>query len=206
LVRTAAQTICILFHPLLMASVLFLLLVVFAPAIIGPTSVEFLQVFLLIIFILTFIIPLISISILKLTGALRSFHMYSREERILPFILITVYYGFSGYLIVKRLPLNDMVEIIFYTITLEILLLTIITFFWKISAHAMAIAGVLGFLCALNLSLPVNELLVPIIFIAFLSGLIMSARLFLNTHNPPQVYIGAFIGFIISFSAVLIYG
>lgn len=206
MVRTVAQIICILFHPLLLASVLFLLIVVFAPVIVGPTSVEFLQVFLMIIFILTFIIPLISISILKLTGAIRSFHMYSREERILPFILVTIYYGFSGYMIIKKLPLNDMVEIILYAITLQILLLTVITFFWKISAHAMAIGGVLGFLCALNLSLPGSELLLPIILIAFLSGLIMSARLYLDTHNPPQVYSGAFIGFIISFSAVLIYG
>lgn len=206
MIRTVAQIICILFHPLLMASLLFLLLVIFAPAIIGPTSVEFLQVFLLIIFILTFIIPLISISILKLTGGLRSFHMYSREERFVPFILITVYYAFSGYMIVKKLPLNDMVEVILYAITLEILLLTLITFFWKISAHAMAIAGLLGFLCALNLYLPESELLIPIISIAFLSGFIMSARLYLNTHNPPQVYSGAFIGFLISFSAVLIFG
>lgn len=189
-----------------MASVLFLLLLTFAPGIIGPTSVEFREVFLLIIFILTFIIPLISISILKLTGALRSFYMHTREERILPFILITLYYGFSGYLIVHKLPLNDMVTIILFTITLEILLLAIITFFWKISAHSMASAGILGFLCALNLSLPESELLIPIIFIAFLSGLIMSARLYLNTHNPPQVYSAAFIGFFISFSAVLIFG
>lgn len=206
MVRTAAQIICVIFHPLLMASVLFLLISAFAPGVIGPTSVEFREVFLLIIFILTFIIPLISISILKLTGAIRSFHMVTREERTLPFILITVYYGFSGYLIVNKLPLNDMVTIILFSITLEILLLTIVTFFWKISAHSMAISGVLGFLCALNLSLPESELLIPIILIAFLSGLIMSARLYLNTHSPPQVYSGAFIGFFISFSAVLIYG
>lgn len=189
-----------------MASILFVLLAGFAPAVIGPTSIEFLQLFLLIIFTLTFIIPLISISMLKVTGAIHSFAMPTRQERILPFILITLYYGLSGYMVVDKLPVNDVVRIILYTITAEILLLTIITFFWKISAHSIAIGGVLGFLCALNLFLPESELLLPVILIAFLSGFIMSARLYLNSHSPSQVYSGAFIGFLISFSAILIFG
>ncbi|MGK7391437.1 MAG: phosphatase PAP2 family protein [Candidatus Cyclobacteriaceae bacterium M2_1C_046] len=189
-----------------MATVFFLFVIGFAPGIIGPTSIEFLQLFLLIIFILTFIIPLISITMLKLTKAIQSFNMPTREERILPFAMITIYYGVSGYLVVDKLPVNDIVSLILYTITGLILLLTLITFFWKISAHSMAVGGVLGLLCAINLALPESELLIPIIFIAFLSGLIMSARLYLNSHNPPQVYWGAFLGFFLSFSSILILG
>ena len=189
-----------------MASVLFTLIVFFSPYVIGPTSVEFLQMFLLIILVLTFVIPLISIAMLKLTGAISSFHMESRRERVLPFVLITIYYGVSVYLILDKLPLNDLVQVILYTITLLLALLSVITIFWKISAHAIAVGGVLGFLCGINLLLPENELFIPIVIVSFLSGLIMSARLLLNAHNPPQVYTGAFLGFFLSFSALLIFG
>lgn len=188
-----------------MATVLFLLVTGFAPAVIGPTSVEFLQLFLLIIFVLTFIIPLLSISMLKVTKAINDFNMPTREERILPFAMITLYYGISTYLVVDKLPVDDVVRLILYVITAQILLLTIVTFFWKISAHSLSAGGVLGFLCAINLSLPESELLIPIICIAFLTGIIMSARLYLNSHNPPQVYWGAFIGFFLSFSSLLIF-
>lgn len=142
---------------------------------------------------------------MKVTKAIHSFNMPTREERILPFILITIYYGVSSYLIVDKLPVNDIIKVVLYGITAQILLLTIITFFWKISAHSLAVGGILGFLCAINLFLPENELLLPIIFTAFLSGLIMSARLLLNSHNPPQVYWGAFLGFLLSFSSILIF-
>lgn len=189
-----------------MASVLFLFIAGFAPAVIGSTSIDFLQLFLLIIFTLTFIIPLISISMLKLTGAVTSFAMPTRQERILPFFLIAIYYGVSGYMVVDKLPVNDIVKIILYTVTAEILLLSIITIFWKISAHSIAVGGILGFLCALNLTLPESELLLPVIIISFISGFIMSARLYLNSHNPPQVYSGAFLGFFLSFSSILIFG
>lgn len=143
---------------------------------------------------------------LRLTKAIQNFSMPTREERILPFAMITIYYGVSSYLVVDKLPVNDIVSLVLYTITGLILLLTLITFFCKISAHALAIGGVLGLLCAINLSLPESELLIPIIIIALLSGFIMSARLYLNSHNPPQVYSGAFLGFFLSFSSVLIFG
>ncbi len=189
-----------------MATVLFTLLALFSPFIIGSTSPEFLRLFLLIILVLTFVIPLISIAMLKFTGAIGSFHMESRKERVLPFIIITIYYGVSVYLIIEKLPLNDMVQVILYAITLQLALLSIITIFWKISAHAIAVGSVLGFLCGINLVLPDNELFIPIVIVSFLCGLIMSARLLLNAHNPPQVYAGAFLGFFLSFSALLIFG
>lgn len=161
--------------------------------------------FLLIIFILTFVIPLISLSMLKLTGAIQSFNMPTRNERILPFILISLYYGVSTYMMVDKLQVNDIVMVILYAITGEILLLSFITLFWKISAHALAVGGILGFLCAINIMMPDNELFYPIVCMALLAGVLMSARLYLNAHNPPQIYAGAFIGFLLSFSAVLIF-
>lgn len=189
-----------------MATLFFILVVGFSPAIIGPTSNEFLRLFLLIIFILTFIIPLISIIMLKLTNAIQNYHMPSREERILPFTLIAVYYGVSSYLVIQKLPVNDIVSLILYTKTGLIVLLTIVTLFWKISAHSLSVGGILGFLCAINLSLPESELLYPIVLIAFLCGLVMSARLYLNAHSPPQVYWGAFLGFFLSFSSIILFG
>ena len=78
---------------------------------------------------------------------------------------------------------------------------TIITYFWKISVHAIGISGIIGVLTRIAFSVQSIELLIFLMIGLILSGFVMSARLSLNAHTPKQIYMGFLVGFLISFIA-----
>jgi membrane-associated phospholipid phosphatase len=81
-------------------------------------------------------------------------------------------------------------------------LVTVITFFFKISAHTTGTAGVLGCLIAIHLKYIDSMLFWPIVVALVLHGIVSSARLYLNTHDPKEVYLGAVLGFVVNFGAI----
>ena len=200
-----ANIISIAFHPLLMASFLFMILVYFAPSVVSPIQEDSVNTLVIIIFILTFVIPASSVGVLKMTSSISSLSLKNRRERVLPFFFIALYYGVTTYLFEEKFPVNSHLILIFTTITGLILIVTLVTTFWKISAHSVGINGLLGFLVAIDIRFPDSQLLLPILLVVLVSGVVMSARLILNAHNLSQVLLGGFTGFIICFSAVYLY-
>jgi membrane-associated phospholipid phosphatase len=158
-----------------------------------------------VIFLVTFVIPAISISFLRVTKSISSLKLENRKERLIPFFFITIFYGVASWMFLSKLNFTGSINIILITITALILLLTLITLFWKISAHATGVGGVLGFLSAIYLQDPNKESLVSISAAVIMSGLVLSSRLYLNAHNPRQVYAGLFLGFIFSFASILLF-
>jgi hypothetical protein len=71
---------------------------------------------------------------------------------------------------------------------------TIINFWWKISLHSVGAGILTGIVIVLSLKMmvPLTWFLIPVIII---SGLILSSRLKLNSHNVSQVYLGFATGF-----------
>ena len=200
-----ANIISIAFHPLLMASFLFLILVYFAPSVVSPIQEDSVNTLVIIIFILTFIIPASSVGVLRMTSSISSLSLQSRRERVLPFFFIALYYGVTTYLFEEKFPINSHLILIFTTITGLILIVTLITTFWKISAHSVGINGLLGFLVAIDIRFPDSQLLWPILSVVLISGFVMSSRLILNAHNLSQVLLGGVTGFIVCFSTLYMF-
>lgn len=85
-----------------------------------------------------------------------------------------------------------------------VILSTIITFFYKVSIHSLAASGLIGIMLPLNKAIENNALLWPTAWVLLISGLIMSARLYLNAHTFNEVLTGAMAGFIVGFAGMLI--
>jgi hypothetical protein len=70
-----------------------------------------------------------------------------------------------------------------------------INFWWKISIHAVGAGALLATIYALSMKMytPLTWYLVTVILA---SGLVLSSRLRLNSHNPAQVWLGFLTGFI----------
>lgn len=153
----------------------------------------------LLVFITTFIIPSISLFILKLTHSISSLSLFDRKERILPFFYTTIFYGITAYLFSKQISASSVIVSIMIGTTLLIFIAAVITMFWKISAHGAGIGGFVGFLIALKVLNPDTALLLPLTIAIFASGLTLTARLKLNAHNPEQVYAGFGMGVFVSF-------
>jgi membrane-associated phospholipid phosphatase len=156
----------------------------------------------LIIFLVTFVIPAISIGFLRITNTITSFKLEERKERILPFIFITVFYGVASWMFMTRINLGVLVNVMLIGITITILLLTIITFFWKISAHGAGVGGVLGMMAIFYLREPALNNATLLTAAVIVAGIVMSSRLKLNSHNPAQVYSGLLLGFFTTFLSI----
>jgi membrane-associated phospholipid phosphatase len=134
-----------------------------------------------------------------------NFLMENSKERVFPFVLIGAFYSILIYFIRKAPQLNDMILIVMTCVTVAILMVALISNFWKISAHAVGISGMIGVLAVINNKVPDAMLFYPLVVLIFLAGCLMSARLYLNAHTPSQILVGFVLGLTLSgFSYIFI--
>jgi len=205
-VKKLAYFLSIVFQPLLMATYLFTILLFISPSAIGTLYNNKLKLWLLlVVFLTTFVMPVISVFVMKITSGISSFHLSDRNERIIPFFFITIFYGLSAFLMITKLNISTTVNVIFITMTAVVLITTLITIFWKISVHSIGMGGVLGILLALNFRSHDMFLVWPISVWVLLFGVIMSSRLLINAHRPIEVYTGAALGILFCLLPVFIF-
>ncbi|MFT6866014.1 MAG: hypothetical protein ACJA08_000841 [Cyclobacteriaceae bacterium] len=194
-----------IFHPLLMATYTSLLLYFILPSIYSPILAAFIPYLIGITFITTFFIPALSLIFMRYTHRISNLDITSKDERAVPFLLITCFYGFSTYLFYDKLHVSYAVISIMGTTTFLILLLSILTAYIKISIHAAAIWGLCGIMSAMYLLHldTSNILLLATLFMA--AGITSTSRLYLQRHKSEEVWIGAGIGFLICFSGTYLF-
>lgn len=204
--NTLARVISFIFHPLLMATYLLGLLSCFFPSALYPINTQSALYFLLLIFLLTSVLPALNILFFKILGTISSFAMEERKERIRPFFLITILYCFVTYIFSfkNRASTDDNLFKLLLIIDCLVIAATMITFFYKISIHSIGVTGILGIIVPLNKVAENNSLFTPTIVWIVIAGLVMSARLQLNSHTPREVWVGALAGFFIGFFGMII--
>jgi membrane-associated phospholipid phosphatase len=196
--RKLALFVSFVLQPLIVPSLIFLFLLFSAPQASSMGTWEKGYV-LLMVFLTTFAIPVISIFVLRLTKNISSFHMKNKEERLLPFVMVSLYYVMSTYFFQIKFNLEPLLIQTLISITICLILLTGITFFWKISAHMVAISGLLAIIVAVVIKYPGNDLLFLILGGILVTGGLASSRLYLNAHTPLEVLGGIILGFGVCF-------
>lgn len=197
-----AHVISFVFHPLLMPTYLFLFIIVFASTLMQPLPRESLFQVLTIIFIVTFLIPAISIGTLRLSNFISDLRLMDQKQRIIPFLFVTCFYGITAYMFYSKLNINNLIFLIFLITATLLLLLTIITLFWKISLHGAGIGGTIGFILALSFAYPIPHFAIILSGAIVVAGLIAYSRLSLNAHTPSQVYGGVMVGIGMCFTSL----
>jgi membrane-associated phospholipid phosphatase len=201
--QKSASFISYLFQPVLMPTLVFGFLIFWAPQLINDAAFHK-WLLLLMVFLTTYIIPLLSILMMKLTGNISSFHMESKDERVFPFSMISLFYMVVTYFFYLKFQVDPVLILAMASITVCVILLTSLTFFWKISAHMTGVAGLMGIVAAVSLKYPSYFQLEALLGSIILTGLIGSARLNLNAHRPFEVYFGFLLGFAVCFGTFYI--
>lgn len=191
-------------HPLPLPSIMFGLVLLFAPELLLASNPELRWQVMALLFLTTFAIPAISVFTLRMFGNISSLTMTRREDRRLPFLFVSGFYLLATYLFYQKFPLLTFINLGIASITLCLLVLTAVSLYWKMSAHGIASGGVTGFLAGLMLHHHNSDLLYPLIILLLLSGAVLWARLHLNHHKPAEVWVGWFAGFTICLSMVII--
>jgi len=188
-----ARVTSILFHPLLIPTLGFLLLFNsgFYFAVI-PWSLK--RFILLVVFLSTCILPALSIGLLSFSPRF-DIKMEKGTDRVLPLILSSFFY-YIGYLILQRVPLFPIYQLFLIASILVQIALIIISLRWKISAHSAAMGGLVGGFFALAFRLQESPVLILITLI-FIAGMVGTARLILEKHTSSQVYAGFLLGLLI---------
>lgn len=161
----------------------------------------------MVIFVLTFAAPILGILVFYFTGGIEDLEMKNAQDRHLPFIMTCILYLTSTALFVydTRFQAFPILGIIIGSITASLIAVTIITFYWKISAHSTGISGVVGFLMGLSYKLNDEALIYPILACIIIAGVLMSARLYLNAHTPNQILAGSALGFVVSLISIVLF-
>ena len=217
MLRLPAQIISFIFHPLLIVTYMLALLLLVNPYLFGVSSIgdKASKLLLLQIFLSTFFIPGVAVVMLRLTGMIQSFQMETKQERIGPYIITGLFYlwMFRNFLDNPSIPTAFTSFLLGATIGLFFAFF--INIFSKISAHAVGVGGLLGMVVITmllfsydtftimmargTLEVSMSTVLLMAILIA---GLVGTARLALQAHDPMDLYGGYLVGFASQFLAL----
>jgi len=211
LTNRIATFLSVVFHPLLITTYLFALLFLAAPDLVGVGALELpaLGSLLLLIFLNTFVAPAVIIYYFYRFGVVSSLHVDNLRERRLPYLVSAIIYAISTYLFGWKLqPIAELapqISVILGSATLSLIIVALVSLFWKISAHATGIGGAIGIITALLMRYDENALLNPLLIAIVTGGFLMSARLYMNAHNLAQIAAGVFCGIFIGVGTVYYY-
>ena len=151
----------------------------------------------------TIILPLLSIFFLIKKGMVDSLEMSNHKERSLPLFITVIWMLLGFYMLNNTLLYAPLLKVELFGAILIILFAAIISKFWKISLHLLAIGGVVGIFIALQL-MEGGVLHLLLIFI-LLSGILGVARIAQKAHNHTQVYLGFLWRMSVELIALLLY-
>jgi hypothetical protein len=203
-----ATFLSVVFHPLIITTYLFAILFLITPELAGVSALELpgLGSLLLLIFLNTFVAPTIIIYYFYRLGIISTLHVDSLPERRLPYLASIIIYAIATYLFGWKLqPIAELapqIAILLGSVTISLIIVAVVSLFWKISAHATGMGGAIGILTSLIIRFEEHLLLTPLLITILITGFLLSARLYLNAHTPAQIIAGFASGLVVSSATV----
>jgi len=140
--------------------------------------------------VLTFLLPIVFFIIMLKKKRIVNQDAEMKEERTIPFL-----FGLSllllGYLLLWFNNIHPFILALWFSYISNMAVIILINKYWKISIHAMGIAGPLAMFVFMG-----NWISYPLLIILFLVGW---SRINLKCHTFAQVIAGGFFGFLSTF-------
>ena len=149
--------------------------------------------FLTITFSMTFLIPALVIVMMKRWHIIESFEMEERDDRLGP-LFIMILFLFATLRLFNKISLFSIFSFYLTTVIVVTVLAFIITFFWKISLHALGWGNLTACLFIMT-TISMRMYLPCFIGSIVISGIVAAARLKLKSHSNAQIYSGFAMGF-----------
>lgn len=205
-----------LFHPLLIATYMYVLLLTINPFLFGASGLVTQEAILTLImmFLYTFVIPLVSVLIMVALNMVGSVMIEDRSQRIGPLLLVMVLYFWVCYNLTQSNDVPNIFAAFMIGVAASLAIAFVINVADKISLHTVGMGGLVGMILislalfggqGLTLGGVTLSLGLVLILVVLLAGLVGVARLALDAHNKMQVYMGYMVGFIPQILAYLFY-
>jgi len=205
-----AILISLVFHPLWWPSLGLYILLVLNPYLFGVNSPGGRSTLLLQVFVLTFILPIVSMIIMKRLALISSIQLKDRMDRIGPYIVTMIFY-FWLYLSIRRDAAVPLVYNIFiFGGLIALCMIFMINLFIKISAHTAVMGGLLAMTWitfnvfsheTIAVELPGHGLTTwpwktALIWVIVIAGIVGTSRIYLGAHTLKEIYFGYLLGFV----------
>jgi hypothetical protein len=138
------------------------------------------------------ILPLSVASILYSRGAIKTFNVRDRNERVLLLTFALMMYTVTAVLLMK-IPVPNLFKAYFISIAIVTLVTLVITVFYRLSLHSAGIGGLLSLLVFMIMLYDIGSVW-QLIIVLVPGGAVMSSRLYLDDHKPAEVWAGLFAG------------
>ena len=186
---------------------MLIILLLVNPYMFGVNSIGASTPLILLIFLSTFFIPIVAITMMKFLGLISSFDMKDRYERIGPYIITGVLYMWIFRNVLENPNIPYPYKVFVFGATIGLFVAFFINLFSKISLHAVGMGGLVGMLVLTVSFYSYPSFIVPLgpygfemktyslLMIAIiLSGVVGTSRLLLNAHKINDLYGGFLVG------------
>ncbi|WP_233884563.1 hypothetical protein [Tenacibaculum piscium] len=195
-----AKFISTILHPIVIPTIGMLLYFILTPINLS----RYQQYMMLgVVFVATYIIPVLLLLFLKAIGYIKSYEVHSIEERKIPVFFMMSLLFLLGKFFLEITSIKDLSYLFFGVVFglgfIYILFVTKI----KASLHLLSMGAIIGYFMLFQQIHNIYTLPISMVFI-LLSGVLASARLRLKAHTVKEVYLGFFIGIASPFFAYYI--
>ncbi|MBN1596774.1 MAG: hypothetical protein JW894_00625 [Bacteroidales bacterium] len=190
---TLARIVSTLLHPIFMP--LIGVIIIFQSGIYSvDIPFEFKKFVILVVFLCHILLPLSIIPSLIYFRKVQNVSINERRERLIPLFFTTICF-YLGYFIVSRYSPTKAINLYLLSSALVVLLILIISLFWKISIHMSGIGGVTAMIAVISAGYRIDMSFVLCIVLLG-TGAMASSRLKLRTHSTLQLFAGYMLGFV----------
>ena len=189
--KTFAKILSGVFNPLLMPT--YALLILFATNTyfsLLPFAAK--KAIFLTTFISTCLLPLAFIPLFIYQNLIKNIEMQERQERLIPFSVITILY-FLSYFLMKQMGVPPTILKIILAGGFLTVFIVLITIRWKVSVHMAGIGALAATIFSFSIILKAN-FLAFLLIVLFIAGFLGTARIVLKSHSPQEVYAGFGLG------------
>lgn len=219
MLRRAAQSISIIFHPIFIIPYVLGLLLLINPHAFTRYDEKSVGLVVISVVFIALLLPLISILAMRFTGLIKSIQMDDRMERIGPLIVTGMFYLW----LFVNIKSNNIVPTVFSTFvlgaTIGLFICFFINNFSKISLHSCGISGLVAMMVYVRMTHSYDFFLlnifnhaykihmdVVIMIVIMIFGLVATSRLILKQHSLQDIYGGMLVGIISQIIAIKFLG
>lgn len=199
------NVISAVFHPLMMTGYMSALLAIFMPEAYIPFPEQAVWQLVLSFFILTALFPALFVfGLWMFTPLVTDLELTDRKERLVPFVVLILFYSLAAYVLVIELELGPIIRVLLFSAIVMIAIMLVINTRFKISIHCSAAWALAGYALGLSVNYSLINILPMVFGTIVIGGLIGTSRLYLGCHKPTEVWLGTIFGLVYSFLVVLI--
>ena len=194
--RTLASIVSYVFHPVFMPPVMAVVLYFLYPVPFQSLTPQALEYGFASLVLSTVFFPLFTMLLLKALGFLKTYQMRQSRDRVIPLIATMIFYfwayeaaSYPHTLNGHEVAIPAIIRILLLGAYWGIIVVFLVSIFFKISMHTAAAGGVVGIMIVLMAMSPV-KLLVPLFATMMLAGMVGTARLVLREHTQAEVWMG----------------